>query len=77
MISVSINNPSKGELKVKDSDGYVIYTNNHFRFIDYLTDLDPDLYLIHLKISNRNYYEILQLQKVNADIQVRIDSTIV
>lgn len=75
MVSVSINNPDYGELKVKDSDGYIIYSNNKFRYIDYLIDLEPDLYLIHINISGRNYYEILQLERVNANLEVKIDST--
>ena len=75
MVSISINNPDIGKLKVKDSDGYIIYTNNNFKYIDYLLDLDPDLYLIHINISGRNYYEILQLEKVNSQLEVKIDST--
>ena len=73
MISVSINNPSTGILKVKDSDGYVIYINKNFRYIDHLIDLDPDLYLIHLKIASKNYYEILQLEKDDSQIEVKMN----
>lgn len=74
MISVSINNPDYGELKVKDSDGYIIYSNKQFRYIDYLLNLDPDLYLIHIHISGKNYYEILQLDRINEDLEIKIDS---
>ncbi len=76
MISVSINNSNLGILKVKDSDGYVIYANEQFRHIDYLYDLDPDLYLIHLRIENKNYYEILQLQEINSTLEIKIGSRI-
>jgi len=77
MISISINNPSIGKLLVKDSNGYVIYTNKRFRFIDYLLDLDPDIYLIHLKIANKNYYEILQLPTIDSNMEVKIGCTTV
>ncbi len=76
MISVSINNSNLGILKVKDSDGYVIYANEQFRHIDYLFDLDLDLYLIHLRIENKNYYEILQLQEINSTLEIKIGSRI-
>jgi len=77
MISVSINKPDFGELKVKDSDGYVVYNNKQFRYIDYLNDLGPDTYLIHLRIASRNYYEILYLTELNIELAIEMDAEII
>lgn len=72
MVSIAINNTDKGYLKIKDSDGRVIYTNPNFQFIEHIHSdhLKPDFYLIHIKIHGRNYFEPLHI--IDPDFEYKV-----
>lgn len=78
MVSISINNSTQGDLKIKDSDGYIVYRNPTFRYIDHLQSdlLEPGLYLIHIISHGRNYYEPLHIVDPASEINIEVHSRV-
>ncbi len=78
MVSIAINNSNLGDLKIKDSDGYIVYKNPNFQFIDHIQSdiLQPGLYLIHIKSDGRNYYEPLHIVDPESELNIEIQSKV-
>lgn len=76
MVSIAINNSLIGDLKIKDSDGYIVYRNQNFKYIDHLQSdlLPPGIYLIQVISSGRNYYEPLHIIDQTSDKYIEIHS---
>jgi len=74
MVYIAINHSKLGNLKIKDSDGYIVYRNPSFQFIDHLQSdlLQPGLYLIHVISEGKNYYEPLHIVDPASEIKIEI-----
>lgn len=74
MVSIAINNSNRGDLKIKDSDGFIVYRNPTFRYIDHIRSdqFEPGLYLIHIVSLGRNFYEPLHIVDPTSEINIEI-----